>query len=523
MRNATNLFTVGAVSALSRRAFLARASAAGAAALATQVPSALVPSAAQGATRFPTAWTRELMDALRGGVYLQDNPRYHFSAPVFNTRFDLAFPPVIARPLDVADVKAALAWAARHDLRVVPRGGGHGYTGNAVSGDALVLDLRSIKGAAVINGGTRAAIGGGTLAIDAVSQLAPSGVTVVTGSCPSVGLAGFSMGGGIGSLTRAHGLGTDRLESINLVTADGRLRTVSATQEPDLYWALRGGGGGNLGIVTSATYRTIPTVPEVSIAIQFPWFAAGDVLDVFLRTAPVAPRELSGDLAFGVDSSGTPPAVRYNATFLGTEDAARTAVAELLAIDGSSATFRPTTHLQAVKAAGYCEKLSIEQCRPARFGDNGILGRTRFFASSAILDGPLDALGRAALLRTVQTATPFLDGRRSVLLAALGGAVDDTTADASSFPHRGAACTVQFFAKSSGAWEDWNARNWVRSGRQHLAPHATGGAYVNYLDRDQPNWQQAYYGDSLERLAAVKAQYDPDLRFAPRQGIPLPS
>lgn len=510
------------MSPLSRRAFLARAGAAGATALATQVPSALVPSAAQAAVRFPSAWTRELMSELRGGVYVQDNPRYHFSAPVFNTRFDQAFPPAIARPVDVADVQTALAWAARHDVQVVPRGGGHGYTGNSASSHALVLDLRTIKGVALRDGGTRAEIGGGTLAIDAVAALAPSGVTVATGSCPSVGLAGFSMGGGIGSLTRAHGLGADRLESLTLVTADGRLLTASATEHADLFWALRGGGGGNLGIVTSATYRTVRTAAETKVAIRFPWEVAGDVLDAFLRFAPGAARELSGDLAFGVDSTRKPPAVRYDGTFLGSEPAARTVLAPLLAIDGAVASFTPTTHLAAVKAAGYCEDLSLAQCRPARFGDNGLLGRARFFAGSSYLAGPLDAAGRAALLRAVRTATPVFDGRRSVLLAALGGAVDDAAPADTAYPHRGAAVNVQFYAKSSGLWEDYNARNWVKSARLHVAPHATGGAYVNYLDRDQANWREAFYGDSMSRLQATKAELDPELRFEPRQGIPLP-
>lgn len=523
VRNAANLFMVSAVSELNRRAFLARAGAAGAAVLATGVPSALVPSSAEAAVRFPSSWTRELMNELRGGVYVQNNPRYHFSAPVFNTRFDQAYPPAIARPVDVADVQTALAWAARHDVQVVPRGGGHGYTGNSASSHALVLDLRTIKGVALRDGGTRAQIGGGTLAIDAVAALAPSGVTVATGSCPSVGLAGFSMGGGIGSLTRAHGLGADRLESVTLVTADGRLVTASATEHPDLFWALRGGGGGNLGILTSATYRTIPTVAETAIAIRFPWDAADDVLDTFLRFAPDAPRELSGDLAFGVDSARKPPAVRYDGTFLGPETAARTALAPLLAIDGAVASLRPTTHLAAVKAAGYCETLSIGQCRPARFGDNGALGRARFFAGSSYLSGPLDAAGRAALLRAVRTATPVFDGRRSVLLAALGGAIDDMASSGTAYPHRGAAVNVQFYAKSSGLWEDYNARNWVKSARRHLAPHTTGGAYVNYLDRDQADWREAFYGDSLERLQAAKAEFDPELRFEPRQGIPLPT
>ncbi len=511
-----------AVTRLSRRSLLARAGAATAAAAATQLPSGLLGGSASAATaRIPSAWLRELADELRGGVYLQDNPRYLTAQAIYNSRFDLVFPPVIARPLDTDDVRTAMAWAARYNVAVFPRGGGHGYTGNATTPHALVLDLRTLKGVALSDGNRTAGIGGGALAIDVVAALAAKGVAIPTGSCPSVGVTGLAMGGGVGSLSRAYGLTTDHVQALTIVTPDGVVREVSESSEPDLFWACRGGGGGNVGVVTRTVMRTVPTATETLITIRWQWAVADEVLDTFLRTAPEAPRELTGDLAFSVDSSGKLPVVRYTGTFLGPVDQARAAVAPLLAIEGAGSSFAPKTHLQAALIAGYCEGLSIQQCRPNRFGDQGMLGRSRFFAGSSYLPGPLDAAGRQALLRAVRSARPVFGGRRSVLLAAMGGAIDDVAPDATAFPHRAARCGVQFLAQSSGAWEDYNARNWVRSARNQLAPHATGGAYVNYLDLDQPGWQTAYYGGSLERLKAVKAQYDPDRRFRPQQGIPL--
>ncbi|MBJ7470604.1 MAG: FAD-binding oxidoreductase [Solirubrobacteraceae bacterium] len=509
------------MSSLSRRALLLRAGAAGAAVTAAQLPRELLATAdARAASRIPSAWLRELMDELRGGVYLQDNPRYLTAQAIYNSRFDLVFPPAIARPLDAEDVRTAIAWAARHDVAVFPRGGGHGYTGNATTPHALVLDLRSIKGLTLSDGNRRVEVGGGALGIDVIAALAAKGVMVPTGSCPSVGITGLAMGGGIGSIARAHGLTADRVESLTIVTPDGELREVSETQEPDLFWACRGGGGGNVGVVTSMVLRTVPTVTETQITIRWPWPAAEQVLDAFLRTAPEAEHELTGDLAFSVDSSRQWPVVRYVGTFQGSVERARIAVAPLLSVEGASASFAAKTHLQSAMIAGYCEGMAISQCRPSRFGDLGRLGRSRFFAGSSFLPGPLDSTGRGALLRAVRRATPILNGRRTVILAALGGAIAEVDPSATAYPHRQAACAVQFLAQSSGSWEDYNARNWVRSGRNGLAPHATGGAYVNYLDLDQPGWEQAYYGDGLQRLQAVKAQYDPDRRFRPQQGIP---
>ncbi len=513
------------MSTLSRRAFVARAGAAGLAVAAAQSPAGglLSGSATAAAPSIPAAALQELTSELRGGVYLRNNPRYLTAQAIYNSRFDLVFPPVIARPLDAEDVRTALLWAARHDVPVFPRGGGHGYTGNATTPHALVLDLRTLRGVSLADGNRRAEIGGGALSIDVISALAAKGVAVPTGSCPSVGITGLALGGGMGALSRAHGLTADRLESLTIVTADGVIREVSESVDPDLFWACRGGGGGNVGIVTSTVMRTAPAVVETQISIRWPWPVADQVLDTFLRTAPEAPPALSGDLALSVDSSWKWPVVRYVGTFQGPVDQARAAVADLLAIAGAGSSFAPKTRLQAAMIAGYCEGLSVSQCRPNRFGDPGALGRSRFFASSSYLPGPLAAEGRQALLRAIRSATPIFTGRRTVILAALGGAIADVAPDATAYPHREATCSIQFLARSSGVWEDANARYWARSSRRLLAPHSTGGAYVNYLDLDQPDWQQAFYGASLDRLKAVKAQYDPDGRFRPQQGIPLPA
>jgi FAD/FMN-containing dehydrogenase len=506
-----------------RRTLLARAGIAGAALTVAGLPRGLLGAAdalADTNTRLPIAWGNELAAAMRGNLLYKDNPRYLAAQPLFNSRFDSIFPQAIARPIDEADVQTIMRWAARHDVRIIPRGGGHGYTGNAIASRGLVVDLRALKGVVLGDGGRTATLGGGTLSIDATSALSAAKVVVPTGTCPSVGFTGLAMGGGIGALSRMHGLTTDRISAVTIVTPDGQLRTVDQATEPELFWACRGGGGGNVGIVTRLQVQTAPAVPETQITIHWPWSASDAVLEAFLRTAPVAPDELTGDLAFSMKAGGKPPTVQYVGCYLGPPAQVAEVLAPLLAIPGAVLKSETTTRLKAALSAGDCDAVGVAACRPSRFGTPGILSRQRFFASSGYLSGPLDATSRKALLEAIYRAAPWPGGSRSILLAAHGGAIARVAPEATAFPHRAAWCSVQFFARSAGLWEDASARSWVHRARPSLGAQATGGAYVNYLDADQPDWQTAYYGASLERLKAVKAQFDPDGRFRPAQGIP---
>jgi FAD/FMN-containing dehydrogenase len=503
---------------------LAQAGAAGlAASAAAALPAGLVRATSAAATTpaWPRGWLSDLAHAMRGSVITPTDFRYLATQALFNSRYDFVFPRAIARPVDAADVVAIMRWASTHDVPLAPRGGGHGYTGNATSADALVVDLRAIKGTQISADGRSAAVGGGSLTIDVVTALGARGLAVPTGTCPSVGITGLAMGGGIGSLARAHGLTADRVTGLTIVTPDGAVRRVDERNDPDLFWACRGGGGGNFGVVTELQLAPVEAVTETHVTIFWPWNAADEVLAAYLGSAADAPPELAGDLAITVGfGHWTRPSVKYTSTYLGTEAQARAALAPLLAVREGQVRVDVRTRQQSAMFDAHCTNLTVEQCRPYRFGVPGHLERSRFYAGSAYLGGPLDAAGRTALIEVAHDATPGFNGTRSIIIAAHGGAIASVAPDATAYPHRDAHYGIQFYAQSGGAWEDRNARDWVRAACATVEPVSTG-AYVNYLDAYQDDWEAAYYGASAAGLRAVKAKYDPSGRFRPAQGVPL--
>ena len=190
---------------------------------------------------------RELARRVRGPVLRPGDGRYAAAARVYNARFDGARPDAVIEPRDSRDVQAILRWADRHDVRVTARSGGHSYAGYSTLGEGVVVDLRRLDGIAVRRGDARVSVGAGAHAIAIVDALARHGGAVPLGSCPTVGLGGLALGGGYGLAARAWGLTADNVTAITVVTPDGRLRRVDRRHDEDLFWALRGAGGGNFG------------------------------------------------------------------------------------------------------------------------------------------------------------------------------------------------------------------------------------------------------------------------------------
>src|SRR5918992_1830028 len=231
--------------ALGRREFLGEA-VAGVVALA-------LPDDQPFAARLSKRAARALRSAVRGPVLLPRTPGYDARRLVYNTRFDGLRPDAVVLPLDTRDVQAVVRWADRFDIRLVPRSGGHSYGGYSTAEKGVVVDLRRLRGVRVADG--RATVGPATQLIDVYARLARRGLLVPAGSCPSVGIGGLALGGGHGLSGRRFGLTSDNLVAATIVTADGRARRVDEDTNEDLYWACRGGGGGNFGIVTSLTFR----------------------------------------------------------------------------------------------------------------------------------------------------------------------------------------------------------------------------------------------------------------------------
>lgn len=231
---------------------------------------------------------------LRGRVILPDDPEYDEARGTFNSRIS-RYPAAIVRCEDAGEVGQAVRWSRRPNIEIGARSGGHSYEGYWVADDALVIDLGRMASIAVDPVRNEATVGAGARLIDAYWALAAHGWAIPAGTCPGVGVAGLTLGGGIGFLSRSLGLTRDNLRGVDLVDTEGRAQRASDEVNSDLFWALRGGGGGNFGIATAFTLRATPLAEVVLCRLEWPWEDAAAVLDAWQHWAPFAdPRRALG-------------------------------------------------------------------------------------------------------------------------------------------------------------------------------------------------------------------------------------
>ncbi len=464
-------------------------------------------------------------DALRrslSGVLRQPaDSGYDAARELFNRRFDDLRPAAVASVASVADVQACVAFARDHGLPLAVRAGGHSYTGGSV-GTGLVVDLRPL--AAITVGAGTATIGAGAALVDVYARLAASGVSVPAGSCPAVGLAGLALGGGIGVVARRYGLTCDRLLSARVVLADGRLVTASADSEPDLFWALRGGGG-SFGVVTSLTLATHPTQDLATFTYTWPWATAGAVLDGWQRTLPSADDALwsTCHLLAGLSTAG--PTVSVSGVYVGSTAAATAAAAPLLAAVGApptSGAIRARTYLETMLLEAGCADTSVAACHVAGQSPTGTLPRDAFVAASDLFAAEIPAAGVRAVVAAVAGRQASGLGVGGVALDSWGGQIDAVAPGASAFVHRG----IRFGAQYTASWQQTPGNGPQAANQRSLATikatlsrYATGAAYQNYADPTLSDAPQAYYGANLARLRQVKRSYDPANLFRPPQGV----
>jgi FAD/FMN-containing dehydrogenase len=434
----------------------------------------LTPSARRAGGARPRA-LRELARRVRGPVLRPGAARYPAAARVYNARFDGARPDAVIEPLDSRDVQAVLRWADRHDVRVTARSGGHSYAGYSTLGEGVVVDLRRLDGIAVDRGARRVSAGAGTHAIALVDALARHGGAVPLGSCPTVGLGGLALGGGYGLAARAWGLTADNVTRITVVTPDGRLRRVDRRRDEDLFWALRGGGGGNFGIATRFELR-------VRRAARAAWFrgslpGGADAIAAWQAWAPETDPALTSLLQLGANGS-----VTVLGQHLGSE-------AELGRLLG------PLRRAGASLTTGTSAYGPLQ----VRWANGRTSPRTAFSAKSHYVARALPARAREKLLAELRRSSC------SILLDAYGGALNRPRARDTAFVHRDARYSIQYLTYAGdGAG--------LRRMHRIVAPHAAG-AYQNYMDPELAGWRRAYYGRNLDRLEAVRERYDPDRRF----------
>ena len=456
-----------------------------------------------------------LSAGLQGSLLMPGTPAFAAAAPVFNAIYDATVPQALVRCASAADVASALAFAVQNNLAVTPRSGGHGYTGNA-TGTGLVIDVGAMDTITVGSG--TAAIGAGAKLVDIYDQLSSQGVCIPSGSCPTIGIAGITQGGGVGVVDRAYGLTCDNLVSAQVVLADASIVTCDAGTHADLFWALR--GGGNFGIVTAMTFSTFATSDVVSFSAGFYWTDAAKVIAAWQAWPQTAPDTLWSDVVLVANGKSYGSTIAISGTFVGSAaDFAPIWTAFLASVGAAPASqsAQPQSFRDAMLSS--CGDLTISQCHLASETSDGSVARDAFVASSDFFGAPLPPAGIQALLDAVSAQQQA--GGLFVILDLMGGAIGRVAPDATAFVHRDALFSAQYYREGvdSGAAQVASARGVTSGFRAAMAPWSSGEAYQNYLDPDITNWQQAYYGANYARLVQVKAAYDPRGVFDPAQGI----
>ncbi len=474
----------------------------------------------------PTAadWTA-LGHDLSGSLVRPGEPGYTTASELFDPRFDSLHPAGIAYCRNPHDVATCLAYAGKFGLPVAARCGGHSYAGwSSTSG--LIVDVTRMAGVNV--SGTTATVGAGTRLVDFYNGLSAQGRAVPGGSCPTVGISGLTLGGGVGVVARAYGLTCDNVKSLQIVTADGQVRTCDGSQNSDLFWACRGGGGGNFGVVTSFTFDTHPAGDIVLFFLSWPWSQAAQVIAAWQAWAPHAPDALWSNVHLAAAPGGSVPTINVGGTYLGSAGEAEAELEKLYAAAGSdpsSPYLETTSWLHAMLVEAGCASLTVNQCHLPTQVSGGQLSRASEYAKSDYFTKPLSSQGIGTLLSGVEKfaqagGVPGASG--GIAFDALGGAVNRVAAAATAFVHRDALFGAQYTTTwpiGAAAAGVGRQHAWQQSFWQSMRPYASGQAYQNYIDPALANWRQAYYGANYARLTQVKGTYDPGRLFRFPQAI----
>jgi FAD/FMN-containing dehydrogenase len=305
-----------------------------------------------------------LQAAIRGHVFHRGDPGFEGAAHVFNPRFDHVPPTAVARPVDGLDVRDAVRYTVAHHTPVRARSGGHSYAGYSTLASGVVLDLRKLNSVNLDKTAGTATVGAGAQLIDIYSALASHGVTVPGGTCPSMGIAGVTLGGGFGLASRHLGLTIDSLLAVRIVTADGNLGTVNHQTDADLLWALKGGGGGNFGVVAEFTFKThaIPA-SATYFEVHWPWSSAAAAIDAWQSWAPHTDERATSILHL---NSGPSPAIIANGQYLRSSGDVPGPMHPLLSVSGASLhTNVEHPHMQIQLLLAGCPGHTLAGCHTA--------------------------------------------------------------------------------------------------------------------------------------------------------------
>ncbi len=423
---------------------------------------------------------------------------YDEARTVWNAMIDRR-PAVIVRPTGAADVITAVNFAREHDLPVSVKGGGHNIAGRAVCDDGLVIDLSTMRSVRVDPEARTARVGPGATLADVDRETQAFGLVVPTGINSTTGIAGLTLGGGFGWVSRRWGLTVDNLRSVDIVTADGRLRHASETENEDLFWGVR--GGGTFGVVTDFEFELHEYGPEVlSGLIIHPLSDARAVLEEYRSFAAAAPDEVTPwvvlrnapPLPFIPEEWHGEMVLIFAVCYAGSVEAGEAALAPLRAIGDPI----------------------VDVVSPHQFTDwqqafDPLLtpGARNYWKSHNFVE-LTDAMLEILLEFTERMPSPMTE----VFVGQLGGAINRVPADATAYPHRDAEFVMNLHTRWEDPAQDEACKAWARELYDAMRPHATGGTYVNFIP-EEAGEEQAAYGENYDRLVELKDRYDPENLF----------
>lgn len=455
---------------------------------------------------FDAKQVEALKKVITGAVIQPGDADYDSARTIWNAMIDKR-PALIVRCLATADVVQAVNFARSHKLSLAIRSGGHNIAGSALCDGGLVVDLSQMTAAQVDKSARRVTIEAGATLGDLDAATQPHGLATPVGINSTTGIAGLTVGGGFGWLSRKHGLTIDNLESAEVVTVAGEVVRASATDHPDLFWAIRGGGG-NFGVVTRFEFRLHPVGPDLLTGlIVYPIAEAKSVLQKYRAFAAKAPN----DLSVWVVLRKAPPLPFLPEAVHGTE-----VVILALCHAGDpkqgEALVEPLTHWGTPVGAfvGVQPYAAWQQA----FDPLLTPGARNYWKShnfTKLEDGLFDTV-----LASISTLP---SPQCEIFFAGLGGAVSEPGAESTAYAARDAQFVMNVHGRWDDAADDKRCIDWSRAFFKASAPFATGGAYVNFMTAEEDDRVQAAYGPNYKRLAELKRKYDPDNVLATNQNI----
>jgi FAD/FMN-containing dehydrogenase len=443
---------------------------------------------------------------LRGTVLRPGDPAYDQSRQLWNAMIDKR-PAMIVRCAGPADVLASVNFARNNGVPLAIRGGGHNIAGSALCDDGLVIDLSGMRSVRIDPDQRRAWVEGGATLRDFDHEAQAFGLATPLGINSTTGVAGLTLGGGFGWLTRTLGMTVDNLLSADIVTADGRRLHVDATHEPDLFWAIRGGGG-NFGVVTTFEFQLHPVGPEITAGlVVFPFAQAKSVMTQYRDFVGGMGDELSvwGVLRKAPPLPFLPPAVHGTDVFVLAIFSPLKPDAVQAAIERVRGFGQPVgEHVGAVPYSAWQQAFDPLLTPGAR---NYWKSHNFNTLSDQAIDVVIDYAGRLP--------SPHSE----IFLGLVGGKANTHDPAETAYPHRSALYAMNVHTRWEDAADDARCIAWAREFFKAAAPHAAGTVYINFLTEEETGRIAEAYGANYARLAQVKQKYDPDNLFRSNQNI----